>query len=166
MKKRNYDDAKAWLDKAKAVNETAEVQNNYGVLAIWNGDLVEAKAHYEASQSNGGNVSKNLGILHVRTGDYEKALEYFGSDCSYNSALANLLNGDTEKAKAQSECAVGSAATSYLKAIIAARMDEATEMGKNLKSAVGENASYRKDAITDLEFSNFWDSIDFKGAIQ
>ncbi|HIA36886.1 MAG TPA: tetratricopeptide repeat protein [Flavobacteriales bacterium] len=166
MKKGNLDDAKAWLDKAKGVSETAEVQNNYGVLAIWNGDLVEARGHYEASQSNGGNVSNNLGILHVRTGDYETALEYFGSDCSYNSALANLLNGDAEKAKDQGECAAATAATSYLKAIIAARMDDATEMGKNLKSAVGGNASYRKDAITDLEFSNFWDSMDFKGAIQ
>jgi len=142
------------------------VQSNYGVLATWNGEYGEAKDLYEASKAKGGNVSNNLGILHVRTGDYETALEYFGSDCSYNSALANLLNNDTEKAKTQGDCAEGSAATSYLKAIIAARMGDGSGMGTNLKAAVGANANYRKDAMNDLEFSKFWDSTDFKSAIQ
>ncbi|SVE34671.1 uncharacterized protein METZ01_LOCUS487525 [marine metagenome] len=39
-------------------------------------------------------------------------------------------------------------------------------MGTNLKAAVGANANYRKDAISDLEFSKLWDSTEFKTAIQ
>jgi len=166
LNKGNREDAKAWLEKAKAVEETAEVLNNLGVIASWNGAIAEAKELYEASKSKGGNVANNLGILSIKTGDYKAALEYFGSDCSYNSALANLLNDDTEKAKAQGDCAEGTAATSYLKAIISARMGDASGLGTNLKAAVGKNANYRKDAMNDLEFSKFWESIDFKGAIQ
>jgi len=166
MNQGKLDDAKTWLEKAAAKEATAEVLSNQGVLAVWNGDLDEAKSLYEDASAAGGNMSNNLGILHVRTGDYTSALEYFGTNCSYNSALANVLSGVNDKAKSQGECAEKSAATSYLQAIIAARMSDAATMSAKLKEAVGGDAIYRKDAMSDLEFRKYWESSDFKAAIQ
>ena len=160
-------DAKTWLEKAAAkAADNATILSNQGVLAVWNGDLDKGKALYEDASSAGGDLSNNLGILHLRTGDYTAALEYFGSNCSYSSALTNVLVGNTEKAKAQGECAEKSAETSYLQAIIAARSGDASTMNAKLKEAIAGDASYRKDAMEDLEFKKFWESTDFKGAIQ
>ena len=77
-----------------------------------------------------------------------------------------MLSGVNEKAKSQTDCAEKSAANSYLKAIIAARMDDASGVASNLKEAVSADAIYRKDALSDLEFKKYWESSDFKGAIQ
>ena len=140
--------------------------SNQGVIAVWEGDFEAARSAYEDASTAGGNLSNNLGILHLRTGDYTTALEYFGTNCSYNSALTNLLSGANEKAKAQGDCAEKSAATSYLQAIIAARLDDAGTMSAKLKEAVSGDASYRKDALSDLEFKNYWESSDFKTAVQ
>jgi len=166
MNQGKLDEAKAWLDKAAAKQATNEVLSNQGVIAVWEGDFEAARSAYEDASTAGGNLSNNLGILHLRTGDYTTALEYFGTNCSYNSALTNLLSGANEKAKAQGDCAEKSAATSYLQAIIAARLDDAGTMSAKLKEAVSGDASYRKDALSDLEFKNYWESSDFKTAVQ
>ena len=160
------EDAKAWLAKANEKGGSAEVTSNYGVIAVWNMEYDVAKSHFEDSKSKGGDVSNNLGILHLRIGDYPTALEYFSSTCSYNSALTNLVAKNTDKAKTQCECAEQNAATYYLKAIVGARSGDTSMMKDNLKKAVSADGSYRKEAMTDLEFVKYWDSTDFKGAIQ
>jgi len=166
MNQGKLDEAKVWLDKAAAKQATAEVLSNQGVIAVWEGDFEAARSAYEDASTAGGNLSNNLGIFHLRTGDYTTALEYFGTNCSYNSALTNLVSGANEKAKAQGDCAEKSAATSYLQAIIAARLDDAETMSAKLKEAVSGDASYRKDALSDLEFKKYWESSDFKAAVQ
>ena len=40
-----------------------------------------------------------LGILATKKGQYDQAVNYFGSEPSYNLALALLLKGDVNKAK-------------------------------------------------------------------
>lgn len=166
MNQGKLDDAKTWLDKAAGKQAASAVLSNQGVLHVWAGDLDEAGKSFEEASSAGGDLSNNLGILQLRKGDYTSALEYFGTNCSYNSALANTVAGNAEKSAAQGECAEKSAATSYLQAIIAARAGDASGMATKLKEAVAADAIYRKDAITDLEFRKFWESSDFKGAIQ
>ena len=166
MNQGKLDDAKAWLDKSAAKQGTAEVLSNQGVVAVWEGDFEAGKASYEAASEAGGNLSNNLGILHLRTGDYTTAIDYFGTNCSYNSALTNLLSGANDKAKAQGDCAEKSAATSYLQAITAARMGDNATMSAKLKEAVSGDANYRKDALSDLEFKKYWESTDFKTAVQ
>ncbi|MBL4657191.1 MAG: hypothetical protein JKX73_04265 [Flavobacteriales bacterium] len=166
MNQGKSDDAKAWLEKASAKQASSAVLSNQGVLAVWEGDLDAAGTKYEEASSAGGNLSNNLGILQLRKGDYTSALEYFGTNCSYNSALANTVVGNAEKSSAQGKCAEKSPATSYLQAIIAARAGDAGEMTTKLKEAIAGDANYRKDALTDLEFRKYWDSSDFKAAIQ
>ena len=166
LKQGKLDEAKSWLEKAKAKNATAEVLSNLGVAAAWSQDYEGAIKNFEEAKSGGGNVSNNLGILNLRTGNYTTALEYFGSDCSYNAALSNLLLKNNDAAKTKSECAAKTAATAYLQAIIGARMGDAGMMSSSLKAAVGQDANYRREAMDDLEFSKFWENTDFKGAIQ
>jgi len=166
LKKGDMEDAKAWLAKANEKGGSAEVTNNEGVIAVWNMEYDKGKTLFEDAKSKGGDESNNLGILHLRIGDYPTALEYFSSTCSYNSALTNLVAKDNDKAKAQCECAEQNAATLYLKAIVGARTGDTAMMKDNLKKAVSADGSYRKEAMTDLEFAKYWESTDFKGAVQ
>ena len=162
----NFDDALAALGKAEGKKKAAEVLNNMGVIAVRNEDYTQAQTHFEDAKSNGADESNNLGILNIRTGNYEMALEYFGTNCSYNAALAELLTGNTEEAVQKLDCAEKTAAADYLSAIIGARTNNTEMMVSNLKKAIGTDASYRREAMTDLEFAKFWDSSDFKNAIQ
>jgi len=166
MKNEKLDDAKTWLEKGKEKQASAEILSNLGVIAVWNGEYDEAKTLFEDAKSNGGDMSNNLGILSLRLGDYPSALEYFTSSCSYNSALTNLLSKDNDKAKAQCDCAEATAATAYLAAIVGARMGDKDMMTSNLKKAIGQDASYRREALADLEFAKYWEDSGFKGAIQ
>ena len=162
----NMDKAKSALDASKGVKESAEVLSNLGVHASWSGNLEAAKTSYEDARSAGGNVGNNMGILMLKSGDYDAALESFGANCSYNIALTNLLAKDIDKAKAQCDCAEQTAATAYLKAIVGARMGDAAMMQEGLKTAIQKDASYRREAMEDLEFSKYWESTEFKSAIQ
>ena len=80
--------------------------------------------------------------------------------------MTNLLAKDIDKAKAQCDCAEQNAATAYLKAIVGARMGDAGMMQEGLKSAIQMDASYRRSAMEDLEFAKYWESTEFKSAIQ
>jgi tetratricopeptide (TPR) repeat protein len=162
----NLEVAKTSLDAANGIEATAEVLSNLGVHAAWSGDITEAMTSYDASRSAGGDVGNNVGILYVKLGDYDKALESFGATCTYNTALANTLAKDLDKAKAQCDCAEKSAATSYLKAVVGARMGDVAMMGEGLKDAVSQDATYRREAMDDMEFAKYWESTEFKSAIQ
>ena len=85
------------------------------------------------------------------------------------SAFDLLHAGHTlmlEEAKAQCDCAEKSAATAYLKAIVGARMGDVAMMREGLKDAVSKDATYRREAMDDMEFAKYWESAEFKAAIQ
>jgi hypothetical protein len=53
-------------------------------------------------------------------------------------------------------------APSYLKAVIAARLDDRDGVINNLREAVGYNADWKNYAKTDLEFAKFFTDDTFK----
>jgi hypothetical protein len=52
-----------------------------------------------------------------------------------------------------------SATADYLRAIIAARLGDGTGVSTNLASAVSKDGSLKAKAMKDLEFRNYWDSL-------
>jgi Tfp pilus assembly protein PilF/outer membrane protein OmpA-like peptidoglycan-associated protein len=162
----NMDNAKTAFEASKAKEASAEVLSNLGVHSSWTGNLEAAKTNYEDSRSAGGDVGNNMGILLLKSGDYDAALESFGANCSYNIALTNLLTNDLDKAKAQCDCAEQNAATAYLKAVVGARMGDVGMLQEGLKSAIQMDVSYRREAMEDLEFAKYWEAAEFKSAIQ
>ena len=162
-------DAKPYIEKANALSpNNAVVLNNMGVLASWDKDYATAKTRYEAAQSGGVSANYNLGILKIREGDYDGALQLFGSKtCKYNVALAQVLKLDYTNATSNLNCCkLGNGAPFYLLAIIGARTNNSSMLYDNLKKAIAAEPSYKAQAKEDREFFKFFNSTDFQNIVK
>jgi len=160
-------DAKTALDKAKGLNADAPaVNNNLGILARWSGERVKAMDYYNKAGS-GSEVSHNKGIVNIRDGKYGDAVGNFGSENSFNSALAKVLagNGDDALSTLDASPEKDDALSYYLKAIVGARKGTADLLITNLKTAISKDASFKNKAKEDLEFFKFRDNADFKALV-
>ena len=149
--------AKAEFDAAAGVDKNATVINNMGVVALFGDDVTGAKEMFSAASGAGKEVNYNKGIIAIKQADYSDAVSKFGSDNTFNSALAKLLNGDNDgalKAIDASE-AKETAKGYYLKAIIGARTANKDLMNNNMKSAVAKDASLKTKAMNDAEFLKY-----------
>ena len=159
-------DAQAAIDKAKGMSQAPEVMNNAGILLRWNGDRKAAMDMYNKAGSSQ-EVAHNKGIVNIRDGKYSDAVSNFGSENSFNSALAKVLagNGDgalqTLDAGPEKEAAL----SYYLKAVVGARKGAADLLINNLKIAINKDASFKTKAKEDLEFFKFRDNADFKALV-
>jgi len=157
------DDAMVALEKAKALKNDDIVKNNMGFAALLKGDF-KASAEYFNSMSASTPESRfGLGTIAIHDGKYDQAVNLLGEKPSMNLALAQLLKGDFNKAKATMDavkpCKCG--APSYLKAVIAARSDNRDGVMNNLREAVGYNVAWKNYAQTDLEFAKFFNDETF-----
>ena len=145
------------------VNKNATVSNNQGVVALFGGDVSEAKEMFSAASGAGAEVNYNKGIVAVKQADYSDAVSKFGSENTFNSALAKVLNGDNEGALKAIEAseAKDSAEGYYLKAIIGARTANKELMNNNLKSAIAKDSNLKTKAMNDAEFLKFRTDADF-----
>ncbi|MCB0801204.1 MAG: hypothetical protein KDB91_11930 [Bacteroidales bacterium] len=146
------------LEKAKALKYDDTVKNNLGFAALLSGDI-KAAAEYFNSMSAATPQSKfGLGTIAITEGKYDQAVNLLGDTPTMNLALAQLLKGDLNKAKTTMEsvepCKCG--APSYLKAVIAARLDDKDGVINGLREAIGYNSDWKNYAQTDLEFSRFF----------
>ncbi len=106
-----------------------------------------------------------LGVIAITKGEYDKAVNFFGTEPCFNLALAQLLKGDVNKAKAtldgiKEPCKCGK--PSYLKAVVGARLDDRTYMLNGLREAIGFKPEWKAYAKTDLEFAKFFNDDTFK----
>ncbi len=160
-------DAQASMDKAKGLNGTApEVMNNLGILVRWSGDRKSAMDFYNKAGGSS-EVAHNKGIVNIRDGKYSDAVSNFGSENSFNSALAKVLAGNTDGALTTLDASPEKedALSYYLKAVVGARKGAADLLINNLKIAIGKDASFKTKAKEDLEFFKFRDNADFKGLV-
>jgi len=164
------EEAAASFKAAKAIKDHDIINNNLGVLALKEGDVAAAKEAFTASMGAGTKVNYNLGIVSIKEGEYETALNYFGSDPSYNAALAKYLSGDSEGAwRAAANLEMKGGMGYYLRAVIAAGQDKPEAALENLKLAVENcgSAQYIKDkAATDLEFAKLFETAEFKAIVE
>jgi tetratricopeptide (TPR) repeat protein len=146
------------LEKAKALKNDDIVKNNLGYAALLKGDT-KAASEYFSSMSTATPESKfGLGTIALHDGKYDQAVNLLGDKPSMNLALAQLLKGDLNKAKTTMDavppCKCG--APSYLKAVIAARLDNKDGVISNLRDAIGYNTNWKNYAMTDLEFAKYF----------
>ena len=164
------EEAAASFKAAKAIKDHDIINNNLGAVALKNGDVAAAKEAFTASMGAGAKVNYNLGIVSIKEGEYETALNYFGSEASYNSALAMYLKGDSDGAwRTAANLEMKGGMGYYLRAVIAAGQDKPEAALENLKLAVENcgSAQYIKDlAKKDLEFAKLFETAEFKAIVE
>lgn len=159
-------EAKAALEKAGTTE--AIVNNNMGVVNRLMGNRAKAEELYNSATAAGSDVNYNLGIIKIQKGEYESAVSNFGDNKTFNTALAQLLNGNPDNALSTIDASEdkNSAEGYYLKAIIGSRKKNAEMVANNLKSAISKDASYKEKAKKDAEFLQYREDANFKSAIQ
>jgi hypothetical protein len=163
------DDAAAALEKARAIENNDVVKNNLGMAALAKGDIAKAEEHFNSMTSASPESRWGLGTIAVVKGEYDRAVNSFGSEPSFNLALAQVLKGDVNRAKTTLENVKDAGKTgrpAYLKAVVGARLDDKNYMLTNLREAGAAKADWRGYAKTDLEFVKFFNDEQFKTAVQ
>ena len=164
------DEAEAAFKDAKALKDHDIINNNLGAIALKKGEVAAAKEAFTASLGAGEKVNYNLGIVNVIEGNYEAAVNYFGSEASYNSALAKYLAGnDTGAWGDLSKIEMHGGMGYYLRAIVAANQDKTDVALENLKLAVencGDPDWIKGRAAKDLEFAKLLETAEFKAIVE
>ena len=163
------DEAIAAFEKAKAIENNDVVKNNLGFGSLVKGDLAKAEEYFNSMTAATPESKWGLGVIAITKGEYDKAVNDFGTEPCYNLALAQYLKGDVTKAKATLDsmkdlCKCGK--PSYLKAVIGARLDDKAYMLSNLREAFGFKLEWKDYARTDLEFAKYFNDEAFKSAVQ
>ncbi len=147
-------EAKAQFEKANGIKDNTIAKNNLAAIAGVQGDRAKAKQLLGQASGAGDAVKYNKGILDIQDGKYASAISNFGSEATFNKALAQLLNGDSAAATKTVDASndAESAQGYYLKAISAKRQKNDTEATSNIGKAAGKDASFGQKATTDREF--------------
>ena len=159
--------AKTNFEKANGIKENPVTLNNIGIVTRIQGDRAKATKLLTSAVSAGPEVKYNLGIIDIQNGNYAQAIGNFGSNNTFNKALAQVLNGDfsaaltTIDASPDKDSAIGY----YLKAIIGARQNNLDMLTNNLKSAIAKDSSLKAKAAKDREFIKFFENASFKAVV-
>ena len=168
MKLENYAAAQKAFEEAQALKDANIIKNNLGAAILAQGDVAKAEELFTAAMGAGDEVNYNLGIIKIKQGDYKAAVNYFGSKPSFNAALANLLNGDNDKALSilgelgDVECGM----VYYLKAVASARGGQDEGVYNNLRTAVGKKADLKAHAVKDIEFAKYASNEAFTSIVE
>ena len=146
--KGNYEAARQYLQKAQGVEES---KANLGLLALKNGDLATAE-QLIASASNANGIAEILGNLNLAKGNYAQAEQNFADIYSNSAALAQLMNKNYAAAATTLKYIKNpDAITSYLKALLNARMGNTADASEALREAIQKDPSLASYAANDLE---------------
>lgn len=166
-KQGKLNDALTEFQKAEKISGSEKaIKNNIGAVYMLKGDKSNALSYYKQGSGSSEN-NHNMGNYYVTQGKYSEAVSSFGSENSFNAALAKLLAGNPEKAPgiidASSE--KDDALSYYLKAVAAARTNSNQAVIDNLKTAISKDGSLKAKAQADLEFLKMRDNSDFKSVV-
>ena len=158
--------AEQMFNKSNSVKNNPEANMNLGLIALTKGDQAKAQQLF-GSASGVNELGEALGVLYLEQGEWAKAANSFGSVKTNNAALAQILVKDYSKAsQTLNGVANPDATTSYLKAIVAARTNDANGVVSNLKAAIAKDKSMAKEAAIDLEFAKFANNADFQALVK
>ena len=153
--------AESYLNKAKSLKgDASEVNTNLALIALAKGDVSIAET-YIAKGSGANSFKEIMGNIQIAKGNYQQAASNLSGVNSNSAALAQILNKDYASAKTTlNNVKNADAYTAYLKAIVAARTNDAAGVSSNLSTAISKDSSLAKRAATDLEFANFASTIE------
>jgi outer membrane protein OmpA-like peptidoglycan-associated protein len=161
-------EAKASFEKANSVKDNPISKNNLAAIAGASGDRAKAKQLLGQAKGAGSEVNYNTGILNIQDGNYKDAVANFGSEATFNKALAELLNGSTANCTKTVDASKDkeSAQGHYLKAVAAARDNKVDAVVSNLKSAFGKDGGLKAKAAKDREFLKFAADASFSALVK
>ncbi|MDR2495591.1 MAG: hypothetical protein LBD21_00460 [Tannerellaceae bacterium] len=147
--------------KASSVKSNPEANMNLGLIALSKSD--QAKAQQLLGSAAGvPELNEALGLLYLQQGDFAQAASSLASSKSNNAALAQILTKDYSKAsQTLSSVANPNALTDYLKAIVAARTNDAGSVISSLRAAIAKDRTYLKEAANDIEFAKYVTNAEF-----
>lgn len=168
MKLGNVDAAIKGFEAARALQNNDVVKNNLGFAALAKGETVKAEEYFNSMTAATAESKYGLGLIATSKGEYDQAVNHFGSDSSYGLGHALILKGDNARAKTVLDNAPADATgnTAYLKAVLGARMQDRDYMFNNLRAAVAANAQWKAYAKNDLEFARFFVDNTFVSIVQ
>jgi Flp pilus assembly protein TadD len=142
------------------------IKNNIGAVYMLLGDKANAISYYKQGAGSQEN-NHNMGNVYVTQGKYSEAVSAYGSENTFNAALAKILAGNPEKAPAiiDGSTEKEDALSYYLKAVAAARTNSNQAVIDNLKTAIAKDGSLKAKAKADLEFLKMRENSDFKGVV-
>ena len=145
-------DKDAEAEIAKYGVPDSDVLNLRGLIAMHNEDYKGAEDLFRRSNTESSKL--NLGVLLIKTGQYEEASRLLANapGCCHNTVLSLILTDQLEKAMATAHC--GDPKVWYLKAIIAARQGNGDKVKEFLEKAF-KNASLKERAARDVEFAGY-----------
>jgi len=153
------------FNKAAQVSSKApEASMNQALLSLAEGNT--AKAEQQLGNASGANtLGEALGLLYIKKGDYNRAVQSFGDVKSNNAALAQILTKNYNRAEQTLNAVpVKDATTYYLAAIVAARTNNTSGVVGNLRSALDKGFS-SSDIQNDIEFAKFLTNSDVKNML-
>lgn len=142
------DDAAKYLGAVKDAD--ADVVNAKGVCELRKGNYDAAAKLFK--QSGTTEAKANLGTVSLLEGKYSEAASELAGTGSHNTAVAYILAGQLDKASAAITC--NCPRSNYLRAIIAARKGNASDVAKYLEIAK-KNPGLKARAEKDVEFANY-----------
>ncbi|MDE6159839.1 MAG: hypothetical protein K2F69_07155 [Bacteroidaceae bacterium] len=156
----DYEEAARQLKKAKNVNNSAAEANvNLALLALREGKVEDAETLL-AQGAAANTYTQTMGLVNLAKGNYHQASAQLEGANTNAQALAEILDKDYQNAAATlSTITRTDATTSYLKAILAARQNDATTMAANLKNAAQQDNTLANRAKRDLEFAQYADKV-------
>jgi lipopolysaccharide biosynthesis regulator YciM len=131
-----------------------------------NGDTKKAET-YLAKSTGANKLNEAMGNLFIAQGQYDRAVSSFADAKTNSAAVAQIMAKDYNKAKnTLNAVANPDAYTSYLKAIVGARTNNASMVVSNLAAAVKKDNSFAEKALKDAEFAKFITNADFLNALK
>lgn len=163
----DYEQAEDAFERAQNLMDNEVVKNNIAATELAEGNIEEAEELLTQAAGAGAAVNYNLGIIKIMQGDYDAAVNYFGSTPSYNAALAQLLNGEPQAALSTlNNVENEDAKVHYLKAIAGARTNQQEIVLSNLRTAIQMDNELKEYAREDLEFREFRDNETFTSIVE
>ncbi len=162
----NIAKAESFYKKAASIKAAPEVNMNLALVALTKGDKTTAES-YLGKAAGAKELSESMGNLYIAQGQYERAVNSFGSAKTNSAALAQILAKDYNRAKSTlANVKNPDAYTDYLMAILGARTNNTAMLTSSLKSAIAKDSSLAKKAATDLEFAKYFTNADFLSVIK
>lgn len=139
------DQAASLLKKVSKVD--GDVNNAFGVCELQKGNLDAAADFFRKAGTT--EAKANLGTIDILKGNYDAAVKNLEGTGSHNLAVAYILTNQLDKAEKSITCKC--ARSNYLRAVIAARRGNSSDVEKYL----AQTGKMKEKAEKDVEFADF-----------
>lgn len=131
----------------KVSNVDGDVNNALGVCELQKGNLDAAADFFRKAGTT--EAKANLGTIDILKGNYDAAVKNLEGTGSHNLAVAYILTNQLDKAEKSITCKC--ARSNYLRAVIAARRGNSSDVEKYL----AQTGKMKEKAEKDVEFADF-----------